>query len=53
MTKIVQLKQSRNVPAFVPDREVLSPLEKSEIGVKRLREAVVAVRASKGEKASY
>jgi hypothetical protein len=30
--------------ASAREREVLSPLEKSEIGIKRLRAAVVAVR---------
>jgi hypothetical protein len=41
------------VKHFGPERKILSPFEKSEIGVKRIRDAVVTVRASKGEKASY
>lgn len=36
-----------------PERKILSPLEKSEVGVKRLRDAIKAVRAAKGDKVSY
>jgi hypothetical protein len=40
------------VKRFAPERKVLSPYEKSEVGVKRIRDAVATVRASKA-KASY
>lgn len=46
-------KRVTSNPKYVKKRVILSPIEKSEIGVKRLREAVVAVRDAKGEKASY
>jgi len=40
-------KKTRFKPGFQPERKVLSPLEKGEIGAKRLREAVNAVLAAK------